>query len=355
MENEILKLQTEVNPEGEWTIDVLNELSPGSHTLVVTDEFGNSDSSLIFVQSTTEPEQIEIMVPGETLIYEARAIVEVIPPVLIWVMFFSFLIFLIFATIDFFLARRVHGIGSKISQSLQSNSVRKISRIIMISSVSLIVVLFITLAYLLMSNRFRDKIIQGIHSNDVSNTRIIERTFMRSGTVRDPISMKPTPDISLSAQNVTITTSETGQFNFQEVNSVDGIKIEHPSLNKTFILLSESAGREDIYFQVDLYKQIEKVINAEISEDFSALYTMLNSESKENLSLNEFSSMYSKTYSHSNLSDQVVILQSIEYISEIRMSDDRSYSDVIRIVTKNGKRIGIYQFIYDGLNWLMIK
>jgi len=354
MADEHPQIYTDVSPQGSWNTDLTTMLTPGPHTLIVTDEHGNQDQSLIFVQETIQPTIVEVVKPSASVVHEVQKVVEVVPSSFLYTGLFLALLFLGFTTASYVFGFKIRkteknqptGVGAP------HRNVQKLSKALMAVSVVVSGVLLGYIIYLVVSNKPIYHAYLQLRKPEV----ILGTQTAVAGAVIDPLTLLTVADVSLTVGEVTITTGVSGQFTFQDVVVDNGIHLHHAELEKTFVILPDRSERQDVFFNPALYKQVEKIVSAESRGDLTALYNTLEVTSRTALKPEELPRYFTGAFTQEDVGLTEIRVRSVERVGRIA-SEKRGkvYRDVVRVTLENNDQTEVYEFVYDGQSWGLMK
>lgn len=224
------------NAEGEWLQGIENQLSPGMHRVVATDEQGNQDQALLYVVKQ-EPSII-------------TQVTAWIPPYIGWLIACLFAIILILS-----------GYAIRLGQttSIKKNEGKRKKQI----TTHAILVSFILICIAVGLSYWSNKKTGGrLLEPIVSQSTPVEKDIDVRGSIRAPISGEGVVGVDIQAGKTSIRTVQGGQYQFSAIQASEGLKITHPELK--IALRKSIEGKDmDIVFDPGLYNALFDLMQRE--------------------------------------------------------------------------------------------
>jgi len=332
---------TDVSANGNWQLDIPGQLDEGLHTIIVTDEYGNEDTALLFVQSDrdhsiNESEAVSVADKNVSIIGSE-------PSFLVYGILFLLVVGL--SAIIYF-ANKI-----RLYKSKNKKIFKRFSKIIIIFSVALLVLLAM---YSIFTFGKREWINQTNRLDQEYNKETV--TVLFSGELRDPLSFESVAGVNLSAGEVNVLTQEGGQFIFSNLDRDKGIRINHPKLKKSLVYTPKDLEKSIILFDVDLFNGVIEIVDAMSRTNHSNVYSHLEPELRSVVSEDDIFKTIESIFSKDNITDQSLQFYSAEKIEDYSSSlIDKNYKNVVVIKLSNIDKTEILRFIKKEDNWWLIK
>jgi len=327
-------LEIESDSLGQWSAGLPTDLEDGLHTVVVTDETGSMQDIAFYSVNTKE--QIQFIDRTK----------EVVADWFIYFVLFFLVVILVLAGNNLRLAFDKRKLKAKEEGKIKLYSVY-------LSLFSIFISLFVggLMIYHLLS---ADQAVNTFATPGAKSLNVPKFNIDRlSGAVIDPANNELVNDVSISHNEVLISTKDGGNFTFSNIESGDLLEIKHESLTvPIYYQISKDKQYLDWYFNSDLYAVLRTILQAESDSNIAFIYDNLADEVKVKADKTAYIEKYDRLYL-SNV-DSVVILniaQKVDWISK----NEIQYPRVISFELSKMGKIKNYSFVYENLKWKLVE
>lgn len=331
--------QTTADDLGSWNIEIETSLEPGLHNVVITDEFGNSDTSLLFVEPAAEA---EVHFVDRIQEYTIDRVETVVHPVFAWASLFFFLIIVILAVNEIRLARRADLGSVKVSRK------RHFFKWAIVLSIFAIVASLGIGAYIQKETN--------VFNVPAFLDGPLPETVNVTGAVITPLTRDAVEGLDLTAGNTHIRTQEGARFTFQNMDRERGIRINHPELKRSIVVQPTETGGLDLIFDVDLFNTTIEITNAEAKGRFEQVVPHLIADVQKLTYAQELSQFRGSIFGPGDENAQELIITPIvkkdSYKSPLTK---QTYGPVFEFYVLNEERAEQFLFIDVDGTWRLLQ
>lgn len=327
-ENQIVASSTaERLPQGGWEGEIGPNIPEGLHTVVVSDEVGNTDEALLYVDK-----------PGMV-----DRITNVLPPVL----GVSFIFFLIIILV---LAANTIRLGRLADKHEVVERMRLHLRHAIYFATAMVVLALVAGLSLNLGTSLFDRTIGRLWP--AKNGVILHGV---SGVLHD-LSGTPVKGITLVAGDTVITTSDSGMFVFSDVPGDQGIQLAHPDLSMAFNKEVQGDGKMDVLFEIGALQSLIEIARLEAAGNSRTLYKQLFVEHLKNgYSQDTFVGEYRSRFTQDDIFGGTIYLGNISRLDtyQSRLTGE-NFIHVIRAEVFTGSGTAEYLLTNDQGKWKLV-
>lgn len=322
--------ETQTDNNGNWSYDVLNTLSPGMHTMVIQDEYGQSKELGMFVVKDDRSGIVDRVTTFISMDYVYAAIA--------WLV------------IILFLALNILRLARHIDQEAKKKKTKYYRHAIVFCAVAMVITLAVGVSVNYKTRMF-DSFWKKINPS-------AQKLMKVSGAVVDPITLQGVSGVDLASLNTSIHTAQGGFYAFEDIDAYYGIRITHPQLQRALVILISDVKpdqRFDIYFDPKMYNTLNSYLVAVMQQKWSKAYDLLAAVSKEKITMNDLSKVAS-IFNAKNLSDQELVVSKVEVINDF-FNERYSvrFDNVVKISVTNGQAKEEYLLVKEGNEWRIVQ
>lgn len=244
--------------EGNWLQGVEDQLTPGMHRIIATDEQGNQDQALLYVVKQ-EPGVIQ-------------QVTAWIPPYIGW---------LVVSLIAAMLILGAYAIRLGQLANAKKDIRQKQRRLTHAMGISLCLIILALGASYMANKKTEGQLLKPIVQTQQAEIAPVDVR----GILRQPFSGQGIAGVDLQAGKTSIRTGEGGAFQFSGINQYAGIKITHPQLK--IALRKALTGKDmDIPFDPSIYNALFDLMQREVrgrilAQDGPAIFGPQDQNSQE--------------------------------------------------------------------------
>lgn len=320
----------EANESGIWQMESTVDLIPGQHTVVVTDDRGNTDESILYLAQDNVP----VLSSGQSIAGDAS---------LPWT------IFVLIAVAGILLAMNIR-------QTLKTGFLNnwRNNRTKMLRDLGIFACLFI--AFLICVYIYSQRAAWFGGDNKQNQATYV---LAINGAVIDPLSRQGVPGVDLTYENTTIKTGVSGEYVFTNLVSSKGITVTHPLLTRALRFLPQKQDATKpvpLFFDAAAYNQIIRIANLEATGRYAEIYqNYLAEEVKSQLNEANFIKQYQSIFNVANLVDQTLDITDTDmadkWVGEI---SGVTFNQVLTVqVTANDQK-ATYRLVKQKNQWQLV-
>ena len=321
-----LVFQTQTDANGQWSVDLPNNLELGMHTLVVEDAAtGQRDSTFFYVEK-----------PQVTVI---QSVVTVMPPMFLYV-------FLILLVIILILVVDLIRIAYKM-RHLKAGRIDYRPHVLFLCFAALMAV-FITGTVFEQRTKY---------FSQLSQTRMTTAPKVSvKGSVIDPASHQPVPGVDLTVGNATIHTGTDGLYDFTDIDTSVGMKINHPQLTRSLRWIFPAAPKEqtvEVPFDPKMYDALVNLVNAEAAGKWDTVLASMPADARAQTGADALRKQ-GTIFATNNLSDQELVIEKAE-ISSTLILQKTTTANLVRIRVRANGATADYAMTFEQNKWFAIQ
>jgi len=333
--NSLQNFDFQSNKDGSWNLIINESVTPGPHSFIVEDEYGNTDEAIFYLLKEEKPTFSKDYGFIESLTVKTTAL-----------NYISLILFLALI-ISLFNIWRL----AKTADTGASASPHKTKHLyhayIFIASV---------LLFSFLGINFYPKIKTGVmEKQTVYKPAVISKI---SGQLIDPLTLQGVK-ADLTNGSTVVHTSLSGYFVFSNIDLNQGIKINNPDLMKTINYTpKKSLIKENfpLYFNAQMYNELSKLTDFEARGKITDAYKLLPNLAKNKINKNDFIKNYTTILTPENINDQEITIEEIE-IKNNWLSDkyDLTFSQVVAIRIQSNDKTDNYYLVFEQGLWKILK
>lgn len=340
-DNNSQTFQLQSDAAGNWNMVVDQKVAPGPHIVTVQDDQGNETQVMMYILDNG---QVTAQLPGMTATSAEPTVIDrltnVTPPFL----FYALGIMAIMIIVLIINALRL----SKKTGAAPGNKNKGLNYLL------LIVIAIILIATLVTSFGYRANNFWP-WGRPAKQYSIVEV----SGRLIDPLTQSGAANVDLVSGNTSIRTSAGGQFLFSNVTA-EGIRATHVNLLRAFVFLpdaSQAKQQANIYFDVNLYNTLVKIIDLEARGKNFEVYSLLSPQIKEKITADKYQAAAKSIFAPVNINDQQVNLLESALLDNYEAKNyNLKFNKVLRLRVAANEKTDDYYFGSDGQGgWQLIK
>jgi len=352
MSSQILKsFDVQADSNGYWEYHANSSLfSTGSYRVQVQDDSGKTqEKSLIVLQKTAN----QTTLPQAPSFFSRENAINLIYFILLLAII-ALLGFNLYYLIrksssrisrtQINLRRNPKGIASRqISRNFTTGKTKKhLSKKIKLLFLAIIILIIIALGAIL-AFRYYNK----IKAPSIVNV---------SGSLINPLNNQGFSGVDLASGNISIKTSNSGAYNFNQIKSDEGIKITYPTLLKSLVETADKSGNQNIYFNPDMDNVLIRVIDFEARSQLDKIYPYLYPAAKQKITLSDFTKNYQSIFTSADINNQTINLGKTEVIGEWNNKKyDLLIPQVVAINVINRDQDETFYLVFDSNQWWIVK
>lgn len=348
---------------GNWDMKISNDLTAGPHVVTVEDDKGNLDQAIMYVIKDTKTATGTTSVTTQNQIVMVDRVTKTVPDSLhipIGIMAALCLILSTVLTILARLADKEEKLLAKVDLSSQVpgqqiSAKHKIHHFlqyaVVIATLSLVVVVGVGI-WLNRETNFLSRFFHPVPASALINEI--------SGQVIDPITRAGVAGADLVSGQTSIRTSGSGGFIFSLVNPADGIRMTHPGLLRSIVIMPESTPKQqrlDILFNEQMYMVLTRVLDAEARGQIADIYSKyLSPDIKNQITSEVFVQRYSNVMTAKNITDQQITIRSMKVVDNYVIKKYQSTLNKAIVLTLNlNGEDAVYVLQPAGDKWYIAK
>lgn len=185
------------------------------------------------------------------------------------------------------------------------------------------------------------------------------KTINLTGRIIDPTNLQGVENVDLVNGHTAIRTSNSGQYIFDQVPIVSGLKLTAPGLTRALIILPPTRGGQknmNIYFNQEMYNTLIEFIDLEARGHFRDNYEYLAKNIKSKMSFKNYEKKVETIFTAKNISDQELIIKEMSLIDRLTKKDyDLVFSKVVQITISANGQDAQYHLVKEVDGWKIIK
>jgi len=334
-----LILQTNTDEGGAWDINVSEQLEPGLHRVIANDESGNTDEALLYVQ---EPAKDKISIVETVQEYTIDRIQTVIHPIFFWTL-------LLLVVVIFILAINMVRLGRKVDKSVSLKTEKKRRSF----KWALIVAGFATAAVLIIGIVVQQQ--TNLYRVPFFNTTLPE-TVNLSGAVITPITKDDVVGVDLTAGDTHIRTQEGARYNFPGMDRKNGIRINHPKLQRSIVIQPLKDEKLDIIFDPDMLNSAIDISIIEAQGHFAKIQPYLITDVAQLTYAQEIGSHRGSIFSTEDINAQEFVISPIVRHENLESAlTKKNYGPVFEFYVLNNGQAEQFLFVQEAGKWKILQ
>jgi len=338
--------QIKSDAAGNWNMVIDKKVAPGPHVVTVQDDRGNETQAIMYILDNGQAVQTQtpiqnIITVGTSVPQVVDRMISITPPFLFYALALMAIMIIILIINALRLNKQAKHRGKKKVHGLNY---------LLLAIIAIIMIVTLIASFGYRANRFWNWGGQQQQQN---------QTMEVSGRLINPLTSEGADGADLVSGNTSIRTNVGGQFQFSNVTA-DGILLTHPNLLRAFALLpNDSSAKQSwtIYFDVNLYNTLIKVIDLEARGNNLTVYDLLAPQIKEKITADQYQSSAQSIYTPADINDQQINLLQTSWLDNYEAKAyGLKFDKVVRLKAAANGATSDYYFVFNGTDgWWLIK
>ncbi len=328
-------LETVVDQNGLWSVDIANDLAPGIHTAHIEDvESGDFIVGLIEVIEDVEGNKFDQLQQHDI----QKTDVSIPVP---WYWYVLPIVLLVFFLIS---------LRKKKSSQQAEVQAKKRGKLIP----TILFILFLLSAWYVWHLRAQTDTF-----NKFPDQIAVDREFQNiSGTVLT-LSDQPIPGLQLKVPTgESVTTSEDGTFKFTGLSlDVDGVDVSTPGLRRTVTKGVEMVNNMIFYYDETLFNTMVEIVDHEAASRADALLSYMPPQVRDTYSGRNMIDELRSVHTVLDRTDQKLVITAVNKLDEwfSRAENGKVYRNVVEVILANDGDGAVYYFTGTPGNWQLMQ
>ncbi|MCB9798285.1 hypothetical protein H6758_01000 [Candidatus Nomurabacteria bacterium] len=192
-------------------------------------------------------------------------------------------------------------------------------------------------------------------SSQIQTFDQVREVVRLKGYMLDPIQNTGLINLELTAGDTTLRTGESGLFQFDQVDTGIGVRLNHPQLRSSYAF-RYPAGEYTIPFDIDLYNLLYRILDAEAKGALGQMYEVLHPVVQSQVQQSVFIQEYPVLFEKADLPIQSVQLRNVVLYDKRKFSGLKgSFENVVEMTVIRGTKLKTYAFAKTGDSWYLVQ
>ncbi len=338
--------QLRSDQSGNWDMVIDKKVAPGPHIVTVQDDQGNEAQVMMYILDNGQV----IQAPAQSFLESSGSKPQIVDRVINVIPSFLFYSLAIMAVMIIILIINALRLAKKPARrSAKSAKQGRWLNYLLLAIIAIILIITLAASFGYRADKSWN------WGKQQQQNQIMEV----SGRLVDPLTLSGAANVDLVSGNTSIRTNAGGQFLFSNVTA-DGIKATQANLLRAFALIPSDSGAKQaktIYFNVNLYNTLTKVIDLEIRGKNFEVYNLLAPQIKEKTTTDKYHNSAKSIFTPANIDDQQINLLETSLLDNYEAKAyGLTFNKVLRLKVAANGATADYYFGFDGTDgWWLIK
>ncbi|MBU0646402.1 hypothetical protein KJ611_02925 [Patescibacteria group bacterium] len=355
--------------DGNWQLDLLNQLKPGLYQITAYDNQGHQDHAMILIGEVVAASRLASSL---TQRWQLDGGQPLLPPA------FAYAIFLLLLIIIALGANMVR-LGDKIDkeitkrkrhearlQEMQTKTCsleekyKKQHWYMRNATIVAAIAIVLALIFGLVLN-FQ----AGVFDRQPAAPAIATTIVSVSGSLVSPFEEQGVPGVDVVAGTTQIRTDEGGWYSFTDIPLENGVRLTHPNLLRPIVKGLEEFSVNNqktakafpvkIYFDINLFNTLTKIVDLEARGRYSEIYDQVAQATQSQITRDRFVEHYQPIFNLEDIGDQELYVATLTTHQQWTSRFNNQFNNVVAVTLSNNSQTATYYLMLVDDLWLLVQ